>query len=94
MLQALLYITLEVSDATTLGSKCRSKERCSQVLVAGQYNIYCPAMAFDPPTQSVTYSSTGCASQPFVKNSHQVFMWKGGSVSQLFIVKVKISTPS
>ena len=24
-------------------------------LVAGQYKIYCPAMAFDPPTQSVTY---------------------------------------
>ena len=23
------------------------------VLVAGQYKIYCPAMAFDPPTQSV-----------------------------------------
>ena len=24
-------------------------------LVAGQYKIYCPAMSFDPPTQSVTY---------------------------------------
>ena len=24
-------------------------------LVAGQYKIYCPAMAFYPPTQSVTY---------------------------------------
>ena len=24
-------------------------------LVAGKYKIYCPAMAFDPPTQSVTY---------------------------------------
>ena len=24
-------------------------------LVAGQYKIYCPAMAFDPPTQSVTF---------------------------------------
>ena len=23
-------------------------------LIAGQYKIYCPAMAFDPPTQSVT----------------------------------------
>ena len=23
-------------------------------LVAGQYKIYCPAMAFDPPMQSVT----------------------------------------
>ena len=23
-------------------------------LVAGKYIIYCPAMAFDPPTQSVT----------------------------------------
>ena len=23
-------------------------------LVAGQYKIYCPAMSFDPPTQSVT----------------------------------------
>ena len=22
-------------------------------LVVGQYKIYCPAMAFDPPTQSV-----------------------------------------
>ena len=33
---------------------------CSQqyldiVLVAGQYKIYCPAMAFDPPKQSVIY---------------------------------------
>ena len=25
------------------------------VLVAGQYEIYCPAMAFDVSTQSVTY---------------------------------------
>ena len=24
-------------------------------LVAGQYKIYCPAMAFDLPTQSVAY---------------------------------------
>ena len=24
-------------------------------LVAGQYKIYCSAMSFDPPTQSVTY---------------------------------------
>ena len=24
-------------------------------LVPGQYKIYCPAMAFDPPMQSVTY---------------------------------------
>ena len=24
-------------------------------LVAGQYKIYCPALAFDLPTQSVTY---------------------------------------
>ena len=24
------------------------------VLVAGQYKIYFPAMAFDPPTQSIT----------------------------------------
>ena len=23
-------------------------------LVVGQYKIYCPAMAYDPPTQSVT----------------------------------------
>ena len=27
-------------------------------LVAGQYKIYCPAMAFDLPTQSVTYIYT------------------------------------
>ena len=25
-------------------------------LVAGQYKIHCPAMAFDLPTQSVTYT--------------------------------------
>ena len=24
-------------------------------LAAGKYKIYCPALAFDPPTQSVTY---------------------------------------
>ena len=26
-------------------------------LVAGQYKIYCPAMSFDPPMQSVTFSN-------------------------------------
>ena len=26
-------------------------------LVAGQYKIYCPGMAFDPPTQSVICKS-------------------------------------
>ena len=26
-------------------------------LVAGQYKIYYPAMAFDPPTQNVTFNS-------------------------------------
>ena len=31
-------------------------------LVAGQYKIYCPAMAFDPPTQSVTYRVDACSS--------------------------------
>ena len=25
-------------------------------LVAGQYKIYCATLAFDPPTQNVTYS--------------------------------------
>ena len=27
------------------------------LVAAGQYKIYCPAMAFDPPTQSVIYIS-------------------------------------
>ena len=51
---------MEVSDATTYRSKCRSKkdvpgQYLDIALVAGQYKIYCPAMSFDPPTQSVTY---------------------------------------
>ena len=60
---------MEVSDATTYRSKCRSKkdvpgqyldialvpgQYLDIALVAGQYKIYCPPMSFDLPTQSVT----------------------------------------
>ena len=51
----LYYIKLEVSDATTYRSKKDVPGQYLDIaLVAGQYKIYCPAMSFDLPTQSVT----------------------------------------
>ena len=73
---------MEVSDATTYRSKCRSKkdvpgqyldialvpgQYLDIALVAGQYKIYCPAISFDLPTQSVTLTYNIINSEDCVK---------------------------
>ena len=41
----------------SIGQRKDVPRECLDIaLVAGQYKIYCPVMAFDRPTQSVTYN--------------------------------------
>ena len=63
-MQALLYKKLEVSVVAFTDQSGYQRITESHfpgqyldiALVTGQYKIYCPAMAFDLPTQSVTYT--------------------------------------
>ena len=54
-------------------------------LVAGQYKIYCPAMAFDPPTQSVTYIYIYIYIYTHTINCKTNFLYRKHTYKHLFI---------